>query len=114
MSDETVTTLQYRKEQLIEELEHAQLRLQELEEAQADLQAREEDLKRQKAALNIGDGQQGRKINVWKTVFVVWLLLERQKGLTACYLHIQLDPFASKMILDLFTWTALIFLKISY
>ena len=62
MNDETVTTLEYRKEQLIEELEHARMRLQELEEQQADLHAREEDLQKQKTALNLscGDEQQGR------------------------------------------------------
>lgn len=59
--DDSIRSLEDKKEVLIEELERTRIRLREMEESQQDLHAREEDLERQRGALeqSIGREEQG-------------------------------------------------------
>ena len=60
-SEQQVQVLEEKQEALIRELEAARLRLGDLESAHTDLAAREEDLRKQREAIeqSVGDEEQG-------------------------------------------------------
>ena len=65
--DESVRSLEDGRELLVVELEHAKARLQELEESHQDMEAREEELQRQRQALeeSIGSEEQGKFVHLF-------------------------------------------------
>ena len=63
-SDQVIQQLEEKQEALIKELEHSQMRLVTLEEASCDLAAREDDLRKQREAIekSVGNEEQGKRV----------------------------------------------------
>ena len=81
--DESVKSLEDGKELLIVELEHAKARLHELEESHQDIKAREDELQRQRQALedSISSEEKGTVLTVSGHTLVLDRAYDRQSSL---------------------------------